>query len=72
MAEFPTTETGMAQLSSRMQQGYGAYPALFVQADLPGLQAAHEPNAECGVRNAEYEEGDCGVRNSECGVRNGW
>ena len=41
MAEFPTTETGMAQLSSRMQQGYGAYPSIFVHADLPGLQAAH-------------------------------
>ena len=41
MAEFPKTETEMAQLSSRMQQGYGAYPAIFVHADLPGLQAAH-------------------------------
>ena len=41
MAEFPSTEVGMAQLSSRMQQGYGAYPAIFVHADLPGLQAAH-------------------------------
>ena len=41
MAEFPSTETGMAQLSSRMRQGYGAYPTIFVHADLPGLQAAH-------------------------------